>query len=263
MDFEKSYDSLKWDFLDLVLEKMGFGSKWRGWITGCLENSTASVLVNGSPTREFEICRGLRQGHPLSPFLFILAMEGLHSVIQKAEEKSLFHGATIGKGELPLSHLFYTDDAVFGGEWSQSNARNIVRILRCFYLISGLKINIQKSKLFGIGVDCMELENMSRVVGCGVSKIPFNYLDLPVGCNMAKIDAWKWVVDKFIYKLSNWKVRTLSVGGRVTLLKSVLGSLTTYYLSIFKVPGAVEKVLESLRNRFFGGGDFGEKKLLG
>ena len=82
-------------------------------------------------------------------------------VIQKAEEKRLFHEATIGKGELPLSHLFYVDDAVFIGEWSQSNARNTIHILRCFYLIFGLKINIQKSKLIGIGVDCLELENMA------------------------------------------------------------------------------------------------------
>ena len=116
-------------------------------------------------------------------------MEDLHAVIRNAEEKEILYGATIKKGDLPLSYLFYVEDAVFVGEWSQFNARNIVRILRCFYLISGHKINIQKSKLFSIGVDYVELENMARVVGCGVSKIPFNYLRLPVGCNMAKINA--------------------------------------------------------------------------
>ena len=75
-------------------------------LQGASKNSTASVLVNGSPTREFEIFRGLRQGDPLSPFLFILVMEGLNAVIRKAEEKRVFYGAKIGKGELPLSHLF-------------------------------------------------------------------------------------------------------------------------------------------------------------
>ena len=115
-------------------------------------------------------------------------------------------------------------------------------MVRCFYLIYGLKINIQQSKLFGVRVDYVELKNMARVLGCGVSNMPFNYLGLPVGYNMAKNDAWKGVVDKFISKLSNWKVRTLSVEGWITLLKSFLGNLPTYYLSIFKVPSAVEKV---------------------
>ncbi|GJU62417.1 RNA-directed DNA polymerase, eukaryota, reverse transcriptase zinc-binding domain protein [Tanacetum coccineum] len=81
VDFEKAFDSLKWDFLDLVMEKLGFGIKWLSWIKGCLHNVRASLLVNGSPTNEFEIFRGLRQGDHLSPFLFILAMEGLHAFI--------------------------------------------------------------------------------------------------------------------------------------------------------------------------------------
>ena len=102
MDFEKTYDSLRCDFLDLVLEKMGFGSKWRDWITGCLENSTASVLVNGSPTREFEICRGLHHGDPLSPFLFILTTEGLHTVIRKTEENIFSMGQQLAK----VSYLY-------------------------------------------------------------------------------------------------------------------------------------------------------------
>ena len=78
VDIEKAFDSLRWEYLDEIMEKLGFGLKWRKWIFGCLMNSRASILVNGSPTPEFEIQKGLRQGDPMSPFLFILAMEGLH-----------------------------------------------------------------------------------------------------------------------------------------------------------------------------------------
>ncbi|GKC60665.1 RNA-directed DNA polymerase, eukaryota, reverse transcriptase zinc-binding domain protein [Tanacetum coccineum] len=91
--FEKAFDSLKWDFLDLVMEKLGFGIKWRSWIKGCLHNARAFVLVNGSPTNEFEIFRGLKQGDPLSPFLFILAMEGLHAFICKAINMGMYKGS--------------------------------------------------------------------------------------------------------------------------------------------------------------------------
>ena len=83
MDFGKAFDSLKLDYLDLVMEKLGFGIKWRFWIKGCLLNARAYVLVNGSPMKEFEISRGLRQGNTLSPFLLILAMEGLMHLFAK------------------------------------------------------------------------------------------------------------------------------------------------------------------------------------
>ncbi|GJW96376.1 RNA-directed DNA polymerase, eukaryota, reverse transcriptase zinc-binding domain protein [Tanacetum coccineum] len=97
-DFEKAFDSLRWDFLDIIMDKLGFGIKWRSWINGCLQNARASVLVNGSPSSEFELFNGLRQGDPLSPFLFILAMEGLHGITCKAVEMGIFRGATFGNG---------------------------------------------------------------------------------------------------------------------------------------------------------------------
>ncbi|GJT35204.1 putative RNA-directed DNA polymerase, eukaryota, reverse transcriptase zinc-binding domain protein [Tanacetum coccineum] len=96
VDFEKVFDSIRWDYLDLILEKHGFGLKWRTWISGCLKNARASVLINGSLTAEFELFRGLRQGDHLSPFLFILPMEGLHAFMIKADDIGLFRGACIG-----------------------------------------------------------------------------------------------------------------------------------------------------------------------
>ncbi|GKC64300.1 RNA-directed DNA polymerase, eukaryota, reverse transcriptase zinc-binding domain protein, partial [Tanacetum coccineum] len=118
VDFEKAFDSLRWDFLDLILDKLGFGSKWRAWISGCLHNARSSLLINGSPTKEFELFRGQRQGDPMSPFLFILAMEGLHALTHKAKVLGLFKGASIvedvsqmaniigcGASQFPLKYL--------------------------------------------------------------------------------------------------------------------------------------------------------------
>ena len=111
-DFEKAYDSLSWKYLDHVLKQFGFGSKWRGWIRECLHSARTSILVNGSPTSEFSLKCGLRQGDPLSPFLFILIMEGLHIAIEDAIHQHLISGVNIGDSNMHLSHLFYADDVV-------------------------------------------------------------------------------------------------------------------------------------------------------
>ncbi|GKC71490.1 RNA-directed DNA polymerase, eukaryota [Tanacetum coccineum] len=151
VDFAKAYDSIRWDYLDDVLNSFGFGSKWRSWIRGSLISGKASILVNGSPTSEFQFHRGLKQGDPLAPFLFILIMESLHLSFSRAVEAGIFTGIEIGSS-LTISHLFYADDAVFIGEWSHNNLKGIMNILRCFSLLSGLSINVKKSQLLGIGI---------------------------------------------------------------------------------------------------------------
>ncbi|GKD24085.1 putative RNA-directed DNA polymerase, eukaryota, reverse transcriptase zinc-binding domain protein [Tanacetum coccineum] len=261
VDFEKAFDSLRWDFLDAVMDKIGFGTKWRSWILGCLKNARSSILVNGSPTKEFELFRGLRQGDPLSPFLFILAMEGLHSLTCKAEELGLFKGVFIGRDNMNISHLMYADDVIFFGEWSWINAQNLISMLRCFFLIPGLKINVDKSNVLGVGVSDEEVSQMANIIGCGVSKFPFKYLGVPVGCNMNRCANWNVVIQKFSSKLSSWKAWLLSVGGRLSLIKAVLGNLPTYFMSIYMMPVSVCSKLESMRNKLFRGADQNDNKM--
>ncbi|GJZ21486.1 putative RNA-directed DNA polymerase, eukaryota, reverse transcriptase zinc-binding domain protein [Tanacetum coccineum] len=200
--FEKAFDSLRCDYLDATM---------------------ASILVNGSPTSEFELSKGLRQGDPMSPFLFILAIEGLHVMVSKAVNTGLYKGASIGHGSMNISHLLYVDDAIFVGEWSHFNAYNLICLLRCFYMVSGLKINVHKSKLLGVNVPDEEVSNMALVIGCGIAMLPMMYLGVLVGCNMGRCDYWKRIVQKFESKMSQWKATLLSVGGRLSLIKAILG----------------------------------------
>nr|GEV46971.1 RNA-directed DNA polymerase, eukaryota [Tanacetum cinerariifolium] len=128
-DFAKAYDSVRWDFLLDFLQSFGFGSRWCSWIRGILSSNMASILVNGSPTVEFPILCGLKQGDPLAPLLFILVMKSLHMSISRA-----------------------VNDGVFKGKWSDDNLANLIRMLQCFQLASGLKINVHKSQVMGVGV---------------------------------------------------------------------------------------------------------------
>ncbi|KAK2654112.1 hypothetical protein Ddye_013968 [Dipteronia dyeriana] len=112
LDFDKAYDSLDHNFLDDMLDEMGFGWNWRQWIMHCISSPAISVLVNGSPTREFGLERGLRPGDPLSHLLFNVLVEGLSALIKKMIHMDLLRGTVLRSGEIYVSNLQFADDTI-------------------------------------------------------------------------------------------------------------------------------------------------------
>ncbi|GJX43860.1 putative RNA-directed DNA polymerase, partial [Tanacetum coccineum] len=251
VDFEKAFDSVNWKFLIDIMCQMGFGAKWCKWIHACLSSASISILINGYPSKEFSMERGLRKGDPLSPFLFLIIAEALQVMMIESCNKGIFKGLFLAKNDTNISLLQYVDNALFFGEWSKTNALCLVHILKCFHDVSGLKINLAKCQLFGIGVPLADVESIARSINCSYSSLTFTYLGLPVGKDMRKIEAWDEVVNCFTNRLSMWKAKLLSIEGRLTLVKAVLKSLPLYFFSIFKAPEAVISRLESIRRRFF------------
>nr|GEX16358.1 RNA-directed DNA polymerase, eukaryota [Tanacetum cinerariifolium] len=260
VDLAKAYDSVRWDYLLDVLQAFGFGPNWCKWIRGTFSSAMASILVNGSLTFEFSFFCGLKQGDPLVSYLFILIMESLHIYFSGATSDGLFKGIQI-QGSMAISHIFYADDAIFIGEWSDSNLENIVKILKCFFLVSGLKINIQKSQVLGVGVPRNIVNQAASMIGCAVMQNPFCYIGVMVGDSMSQKLAWADTVQKLRSRLSKWKVKTLSIGGRLTLLKSVLDASPLHNMSIYKVPKGVLKKIEAIRCNFFNGADPAKRKI--
>ncbi|GJU61777.1 RNA-directed DNA polymerase, eukaryota [Tanacetum coccineum] len=224
VDFEKAYDSVQWDYLIDVMKKFGFGDRWCGWIHACLLSSRGSVLMNGSPTEEFHFKKGLKQGDPLSPYLFLLIMES---------------------------------------EWNVQNQSNIVQVLKCFYHASALRINLHKSKLMGLCMAPNQVENAASQFVFTTFNSPFTYLCVKVGGLMSRVTTWEDIVQIIMSRLSKWKVKTLSIGGHLTLLKSVLGSTHIYNMSIFKVPMEVLKKMEAIRSHFSMVGTFKKRNIHG
>ncbi|GJV76117.1 reverse transcriptase domain, reverse transcriptase zinc-binding domain protein [Tanacetum coccineum] len=211
VDFEKAYDSLNWRFLIDIMKKMRFGDRWCKWVDSCLRSSTMSILVNGSPTNEFCLERGVRQGDPLSHFLFILAAEGLNAIVSEAVEKGVFKGVKIGRNNVVVSHLQYADDTIFFGEWNKENAKVLMCILKCFEEASGLRVNYNKSKLYGVGVSDIQLRDMARWMKCGVGDFPFT-------------DRWRWALHesgdftvKELTKLVEEKILDVNIEGDATI----------------------------------------------
>nr|GFA93749.1 RNA-directed DNA polymerase, eukaryota, reverse transcriptase zinc-binding domain protein [Tanacetum cinerariifolium] len=159
-----------------------------------------------------------------------------------------------------ISHLFYADNAIFMGQWSQCNIDTIIRVLDVFYRASSVRINMNKSNLMGISVDSNKVKHAAAKIGCLVLKTPFNYLGSRVDDLMSRIQSWHDVTKGMHTRLSKWKLITLSIGGRLTLLKFVLGVILIYHMSILKVPMKVLQNMESIRARFFNGVDVNSKK---
>ncbi|GKV16062.1 hypothetical protein SLEP1_g26767 [Rubroshorea leprosula] len=135
-DFEKAYDKVCWSFINYMMMRMGFSKKWRKWIQECLRSSSVPVLINGSPTKEFTVSKGIRQGDPLSPFLFLIVAKGLNGLVSAAVEKNLYKGVMVGKRDTTVTHLQFADDTIFFGEASDENIKVVKGIMRTFELAS-------------------------------------------------------------------------------------------------------------------------------
>jgi len=250
VDFEKAYDSIGHNYLNFVMLNMNFPTLWRKWIMECV-----AVLVNGYLTEEFPLHRGLRQGDPLSPFLFLLVAEGFDVLMNASVTNDLYHAYGVGpQREVRLSHLHFADDTLILGEKSWLNVRTISVVLLLFDEVSGLKVNFHKSLLTGVNIPLSWLSEAASILNCRTGTIPFVYLGLPIGGDDRKLNFRKPVVERISARLSSWNNKFLSFGGLLVLMKSVLSSLPVYFLSFFKAPTGIISSIESIFFFKWGGG---------
>ena len=154
LDVEKAYDHVNWGFLLYLLERCGFSLKWRRWIHYCISTVRFSVLINGSPEGFFGSSRGLRQGDSLSPLLFVVVMEALSKMMNKAVEGGLLSSFQVGSRDhamVHVSHLLFADDTLIFSDANPAHIFNLWLLFTWFEAISGLKINFNKSEMAPVG----------------------------------------------------------------------------------------------------------------
>jgi hypothetical protein len=180
MNLEKAYDRVNWDFLLYMLRKCGFGGKWCSWIAHCISLVQFSVLVNGSPNGFFNSFRGLRQGDPLSPLLFVFVTEALSRMISVVVNGGLLESFTVGNAS--FSHLLFADDTLIFCSAQSSQLRYLRSIFLLFEAASGLKVNLAKSNLIPVrNVD--QMGRMAGILGYRIASLPVKYLGLPLGAS--------------------------------------------------------------------------------
>ncbi|CAJ2635167.1 unnamed protein product [Trifolium pratense] len=244
VDFEKAYDSVEWGFLEYMLKRFGFGAKWIEWIRACVFAGNFSVLVNGSPTMEINIKRGLKQGDPLAPFLFLLVKD-----------------FSFGRTPVVISHLQYADDTLCIGEASVGNLWTLKAILRGFEMASGLKVNFWKSGLMGVNVPQTFMAMACSFLNCKLGSFPFKYLGLPIGANPRRLSTWDPLLDHLRNRLFSWRNKHISLGGRIILINAVLNAIPIFFLSFMKMPVGVWRKMVRIQREFLWGGVRGGRKI--
>ena len=181
LDRSKAYDCLEWVFLQRIMEKMGFHSTWIGWILECIKSVTYSVLVNGEPKGNIIPTRGIHQGDPLSPYLFLLCSKGLNRLLEHAVESKHIEGVSLCKNGPKISHPFFADDSLVFCRARVGDVEKNQEILGKYERASGQKINSDKTTLFfGNNASCATKEEIKNLLEVPEIKEYERYLELPV-----------------------------------------------------------------------------------
>ncbi|XP_071694837.1 uncharacterized protein [Rutidosis leptorrhynchoides] len=151
-------------------------------------------------------------------------MEGLHLAFHHAMEARIIRCIKVGRDTIHLSHFIYADDVIIFSDWSAIELNRILLILEIFYKVSSLRLNVAKAHVFVIRVADSEVISIANATEARVGTFPTTYLVMPIGSNMKYIFNWDLLINKFRSKLSSWKASLISSGGRLTLVKPVMGS---------------------------------------
>ncbi|GLT63476.1 hypothetical protein SLA2020_360390 [Shorea laevis] len=261
LDLEKAYDRLEWSFIKETLTFFNFPPLMIKLIMSCISSASFSCIINGGVTESFKPSRGLRQGDPLSPYLFILCLEFLSLNLHHGTNTRLWKGSKLGKSGPLFSHLFFADDLIFVGKATTSNAFYLKQLLDFFCFRSGQSINQEKSKvLFSGNVNSSTRQDICQILGYVETLSLGKYLGFPISPRKIKKSDCGFIVDKVRAKLTGWKANMLSFAGRATLVSSVLASIPNYYMQGMFLPASIQNELDTISRNFIWGSTSTKKK---
>jgi hypothetical protein len=254
LDMGKAYDRVEWSYLEAMMRRMGFVEQWIRLIMTCVCSVSYSVLINGAPLGKILQTKGLRQGDPLSPYLFLLVAEGLSSLLTKAESDGRLTGVPIAFGGTRLSHLLFADDSLLFCRATFSEWLNLTQLLQSYEQASGQKLNADKTSLFfskNIGMEFREF--ICSSAGISSTSCYEKYLGLPALVGRSKTSTFIGIQSRVRKKLDGWKEKFLSQAGREILIKAVVQAIPRYSMSVFRLPKKLCSSLNSMIKRFWWG----------
>ncbi|KAK1650817.1 hypothetical protein QYE76_068622 [Lolium multiflorum] len=236
LDMSKAFDRVEWSFLEKIMLKLGFSPGWVRLVMRCVTSVTYRVKVDKNLSEVIVPQRGLRQGCPLSPYLFILCAEGLSALFRKAEEEGSLQGVQVCPTAPTINHLFFADDSLIFMKVNEPSAQKLLEILELYEDASGQMINKDKSAvMFSKGVSHLAKRNFQRFLQISDEAYNDRYLGLPIHLGRSKSKAFGFLIELIWKKIQGWKEKFLSRVGKEILIKAVAQAIPIYAMPCFDI----------------------------
>ena len=259
IDINKAYDTIGWSCIIDILSSMGTPAYLLRCIKACITTSSFYVSINGELAGFFASKRGLRQGDPLSPLLFIIAMEAFSRSLSVAAHRQGFQFHPKCE-EVNLTHLCFADDIFLFSGGTSSSVQVIMDELNRFENFSGLQVNKQKSGIFLAGVNDNVKNDLLNITGFCLGSLPMKYLGVPlISTRLSHCDCQP-LLDKILPRIQAWTSRSLSYVGRLQLISSVLYNIQMYWCSLFIIPKYTISKIEQIFSSFLWSGKMGSAR---
>lgn len=251
-DMSKAYDRVEWGYLRALLCALGFDKTWINWVMKCVTSVTYSVLINDQAHGMIVPQRGLRQGDPLSPLLFVLCTEGLSHLLLKAEDEGKVEGIKFGASGPAVNHMLFADDCLFACKVQQDQSMYLLHLLKTYEQGTGQMINPAKSSIiFGKGVSEVNKNRVKQSLGIMAEGGEGKYLDLPEVLKGSKVTSFSYLKERMAAKVSGWYAKTLSQGGKEIMLKTVASAIPVHTMSVYKIPQTLVASMHSIMANFW------------
>jgi hypothetical protein len=252
LDLSKAYDRVDWDFLNKVLLKLGFQSAWVQWIMSCVTSVRYSVRFNGVVSAPFSPSRGLRQGDPLSPYLFLFVADGLSKIISKKVETHALQELRICRGAPGVSHLLFADDTLLFFKANAAQASVIKEVINIYERGTGQLLNPGKcSIMFNEKGNSGCQEQVRDILGVEKTSFEPKYLGLPTPSGRMKGARFQPLKERLGKRLMDYKEKNMSVAAKEVLIKAVAQAMPTYTMSVFKIPLGICDELTRISREFW------------
>jgi hypothetical protein len=262
LDMHKAYDRVEWGFLRDMMAKLGFDERWVNMIMTCVTTVNYRVWFNSDETETFSPTRGLRQGDPLSPYLFLLCGEGLSSLLAYEEENGGIQGIRVCRSAPSVSHLFFADDSLILMKADASNATSLRNALDMYCASSGQLVSVAKSSIFfSPNTSAETREEVCEILDILVEALNDKYLGLPSLVGADRSDSFNYLIDRVWDLINGWNEKTLSTGAKEVLLKAVAQAIPAYAMSVFNIPKQVCKSICDAVARYWWGSTQEKKRM--